>query len=82
MRATCRKVIGDAVADRCRDVWDLDGEGEVNVVSYLRTFSIVSKLTDFLDVETKRTLKILVHGRKPRALSDLLEIPGFTDQGY
>lgn len=45
MRTTCRKVMGDAVADRCKDVWDLDGEGEVNAVSFLRTFSIVSKLT-------------------------------------
>ncbi|RAH72810.1 putative flavin-binding monooxygenase [Aspergillus aculeatinus CBS 121060] len=30
MRTTVRKVLGDGVADRLRDVWDLDDEGEVN----------------------------------------------------
>lgn len=33
MRTTVRKVLGDRVADRCRDVWDLDEEGEINAVS-------------------------------------------------
>jgi lysine/ornithine N-monooxygenase len=33
MRTTVRKVLGDRVADRCRDVWDLDHEGELNAVS-------------------------------------------------
>ncbi|KAF2704030.1 putative flavin-containing monooxygenase YUCCA3 [Pleomassaria siparia CBS 279.74] len=32
MRTTVRKVMGDAVADRCRDIWDLDEEGEVNAM--------------------------------------------------
>ncbi|KAJ6075889.1 hypothetical protein N7499_007870 [Penicillium canescens] len=32
MRTTVRKVLGDKVADRCSDVWDLDGEGEVNAM--------------------------------------------------
>lgn len=32
MRTTVRKVLGDRVADRCRDVWDLDEEGEINAV--------------------------------------------------
>ena len=32
MRTTVRKVMGDRVADRCKDVWDLDEEGEVNAV--------------------------------------------------
>lgn len=32
MRTTCRKVMGDAVVDRCKDVWDLDEEGEVNAM--------------------------------------------------
>jgi len=27
--------LGDKVADRCKDVWDLDEEGEVNAVSDL-----------------------------------------------
>ncbi|KAE8146003.1 hypothetical protein BDV25DRAFT_144132 [Aspergillus avenaceus] len=32
MRTTVRKVLGDQVADRCKDVWDLDEEGEVNAM--------------------------------------------------
>lgn len=32
MRTTLRKAVGDKVADRCKDVWDLDEEGEVNTV--------------------------------------------------
>lgn len=32
MRTTARKTLGDKVADRCKDVWDLDEEGEVNAV--------------------------------------------------
>ncbi|KAJ5091588.1 hypothetical protein NUU61_006458 [Penicillium alfredii] len=32
MRTTVRKVLGDRVADRCLDVWDLDAEGEVNAM--------------------------------------------------
>lgn len=33
MRTTLRKALGDKIADRCKDVWDLDEEGEVNAVS-------------------------------------------------
>lgn len=33
MRTTLRKALGDTIADRCKDVWDLDAEGEVNAVS-------------------------------------------------
>lgn len=33
MNTTLRKAMGDKVADRCREVWDLDEEGEVNAVS-------------------------------------------------
>lgn len=33
MRTTVRKVLGDKVADRCKDAWDLDEEGELNAVS-------------------------------------------------
>ena len=32
MRTTARKSLGDKVADRCKDVWNLDEEGEVNAV--------------------------------------------------
>ncbi|KKY27207.1 putative flavin-containing monooxygenase [Phaeomoniella chlamydospora] len=32
MRTSVRKVLGDAVADRCKDVWNLDDEGEVNAM--------------------------------------------------
>lgn len=33
MRTSCRKILGDEVADKVTDVWDLDGEGELNGVS-------------------------------------------------
>ncbi|KAL1962858.1 hypothetical protein VTN77DRAFT_9133 [Rasamsonia byssochlamydoides] len=32
MRTTVRKVLGDRVADRVGDVWDLDEEGELNAI--------------------------------------------------
>lgn len=34
MRTTVRKTLGDRVADRCKDVWNLDEEGEVNAVGF------------------------------------------------
>ncbi|KAH8648890.1 putative flavin-containing monooxygenase YUCCA3 [Tricladium varicosporioides] len=32
MRTSARKIFGDTIADRCKDVWDLDEEGEVNAM--------------------------------------------------
>ncbi|TQN67809.1 putative indole-3-pyruvate monooxygenase YUCCA10 [Colletotrichum shisoi] len=32
MRSSARKILGDAVADRVRDCWDLDEQGEINSV--------------------------------------------------
>ena len=32
MRTTLRKVLGDKVADKAKDVWDLDEEGEMNAM--------------------------------------------------
>ncbi|KAJ5450204.1 uncharacterized protein N7458_006653 [Penicillium daleae] len=32
MRTTVRKVLGDKIADRCLDVWDLDNEGELRAM--------------------------------------------------
>ncbi|KAJ5161562.1 hypothetical protein N7492_006954, partial [Penicillium capsulatum] len=32
MRTTVRKTLGDKVADRCSDVWDLDSEGELRAM--------------------------------------------------
>ncbi|CEO58975.1 hypothetical protein PMG11_03667 [Penicillium brasilianum] len=32
MRTTVRKVLGDKIADRCLDVWDLDHEGELRAM--------------------------------------------------
>lgn len=33
MKTTVQKVMGSKVAARCKDVWDLDAEGELNAVS-------------------------------------------------
>lgn len=35
MVTSARKILGDKVADRCQDVWDLDSEGEVKTVCVL-----------------------------------------------
>ena len=35
MRTSVRKILGDHVADKAKDVWDLDEEGELNAVSRL-----------------------------------------------
>ncbi|KAK3171300.1 hypothetical protein OEA41_003384 [Lepraria neglecta] len=32
MRTSVRKILGNRVTDRCKDVWDLDVEGEVNAM--------------------------------------------------
>ena len=40
MRTTVRKVLGDGIADRLVDVWDLDAEGELNGVCSFLTFFI------------------------------------------
>ncbi|OBR16541.1 Flavin-containing monooxygenase [Colletotrichum higginsianum IMI 349063] len=32
MRSSARKILGDAVADRVRDCWDLDEQGEINSI--------------------------------------------------
>jgi lysine/ornithine N-monooxygenase len=41
MRTTVRKTLGDKVADRLRDVWDLDDEGELNAVSTFFLFLLL-----------------------------------------
>lgn len=47
MRTSLRKVMGDRVADRAKDVWDLDGEGEVNAVSVAFRMVVCGCLADF-----------------------------------
>ncbi|KAF2665642.1 FAD/NAD(P)-binding domain-containing protein [Microthyrium microscopicum] len=32
MRTSLRKALGDEIADKCKDVWDLDDEGEMNAM--------------------------------------------------
>lgn len=69
MRTSARKIFGDAVADRCKDVWDLDEEGEVNAVScpvdpWFEVFYLALRFTNnCADVETKWPSWILVYGR-------------------
>lgn len=46
MRTSARKIFGDVIADRCKDVWDLDEEGEVNAVSDFEKFGNVQLLTE------------------------------------
>jgi cation diffusion facilitator CzcD-associated flavoprotein CzcO len=41
MRTSLKKALGAGVADRCKDVWDLDEEGELNAVSGLKQADIL-----------------------------------------
>jgi hypothetical protein len=83
MRTTVRKVLGDKVADRCSDVWDLDGEGEVNAVCIrlFRFVSMFSLLIHFLDVASQWPPGLLVSWRKSGVVSYLLQVPCTSDQG-
>lgn len=86
MRTTVRKVLGDRVADRLVDVWDLDEEGELNGVCLTRSFQSTAfkhrANENTADVASKWSPRLLVHGRKPGHLPDLLQVPGPTDQGH
>lgn len=67
MRTTVRKVLGDAVADRCKDVWDLDEEGELRAVRFPAFFpqqkiSSDCANTNVLDVASLRSSRVLVYG--------------------
>jgi hypothetical protein len=83
MRTTVRKVLGDKVADRCSDVWDLDGEGEVNAVCihFFLFVSMFSLLIHFLDVASQRPSGLLVSWRKSGVVPCLLQVPCTSDQG-
>lgn len=81
MVTSARKILGDKVADRCKDVWDLDEEGEINAVCHL--FAAYSPHTNTLgaiDVETQRSSSLLVYGRQSRIVQDVLEVCCITDQ--
>lgn len=54
MRTTVRKVLGDQVADRCKDVWDLDEEGELQAVRLLLLSSQFIRLKEFTNVDSSR----------------------------
>lgn len=87
MRTTVRKVLGDGIADRLVDVWDLDEQGELNGVSSSSSFPLSffqrnSILMNITDVAPKWSSWLLVHGWKPGHLPDLFQVPGFADQGH
>jgi cation diffusion facilitator CzcD-associated flavoprotein CzcO len=81
MNTTLRKAMGDNVADRCKEVWDLDDEGEINAVSVILICELALVLTIYADVETLWPSQVVVHGRKSGVVSHLLEVPGASDQG-
>ena len=49
MRTMAKKIFGAAVSDRCKDVWDLDEEGEVNAVSPEDNLSAPLMITSMTD---------------------------------
>ncbi|KAL1996709.1 hypothetical protein VTN49DRAFT_7574 [Thermomyces lanuginosus] len=80
MRTTVRKVLGDKIADRCKDVWDLDDEGELNAIwrpsghpnfwfmgGNLALCRIYSK---FLALQIKATEEGLIPGSKPETVAN------------
>lgn len=44
MRTSVHKILGSKVAERCKDVWDLDEEGELNAVCHI--LEIFENLSD------------------------------------
>jgi cation diffusion facilitator CzcD-associated flavoprotein CzcO len=65
MKTTLRKTLGDKIADRCKDVWDLDAEGEVNTVSQPRKFSIKWLTSTVPDVASIQPSSNVVYGWEP-----------------
>ena len=54
MKTTVQKVMGPKVAARCKDVWDLDEEGELNAVSQsIDRVNSVKLMILFTDVAAK-----------------------------
>ncbi|KAK2803479.1 hypothetical protein FQN50_006990 [Emmonsiellopsis sp. PD_5] len=47
MKTTARKILGDNIADKLHDVWDLNEEGEVNAVWEYFRFSLLEFIADF-----------------------------------
>lgn len=87
MRTTVRKTLGDQIADRCSDVWDLDSEGELRAVSissilFICLFPVYACSNPSSDVASEWSSGFLVLWWKPCAVSDLLQVPGTADQGY
>jgi hypothetical protein len=84
MRTTVRKVLGDQVADRCKDVWDLDDEGEMNAVSTSPGAPCADcfLMASFEDMAAVGASKLLVHGWESCALSHVFQVSSVADQGY
>ena len=58
MRTSVRKILGNKVTDCCKDVWDLDAEGEVNAVSPQITKNLL--LADVLICRCGDPVEILI----------------------
>jgi hypothetical protein len=80
MRTSVKKVLGDKVASKCKDVWGLDQEGEVNAVSPGPWPYNYNSCADFLDLERQWAPWLLVYGWKPCTLQNLLQISRIEDQ--
>ena len=53
MVTSARKILGDQVADRCNNVWNLDSEGEVNAVRHHSSLHLII-VTDKLPLQMWR----------------------------
>lgn len=69
MRSSLREALGDEMADRCKDVWDLDEEGEISAESLTSGVSLrcIAKIRELpadcalrADVETERPSTLVV----------------------
>lgn len=64
MKTSVAKIMGSKVAARCKDVWDLDKEGELNAVScFIYRVDGIWLTISLSDVAAKRSPQLLVHGR-------------------
>jgi cation diffusion facilitator CzcD-associated flavoprotein CzcO len=75
MRETARKVFGDGVGDKVRDVWGLNEEGEIATIWQ----SITPLISAIIDGRIW-TGRLLVHGWELGTSAVLFEIPGASDQ--
>jgi cation diffusion facilitator CzcD-associated flavoprotein CzcO len=86
MRTSLKKALGEEAASRCKDVWDLDAEGELNAVRLSFPFcpfplstSNDLILISLIDVAAVWSSRVVVHGWESELDENLLQVFGVTN---